>query len=102
MRLLEKARTEDAEFQVAQHPCNLQRASPGGQRLVQLAEPRVDGRRERTHSPAATVVVQPLGDDLGFAQTRQHPPGFAEQVQHLRLLFIITPSASSTLNCRPA
>ena len=82
MRLFEKARTEDAERQVSQHPCNFQRPRPARNRLLQLAEVSVGRRHDRTDTPAAVVVVQALGDGLGPAQALQPPPGFTELVQH--------------------
>ena len=46
MRLCEKARGENAESQVTEAPGDLQRAGAGRQRLVQLAEQRVDVRHD--------------------------------------------------------
>ena len=82
MRLLEKARGEDAELQVSEALGDLQRAGPGRERLVQLAEQRVDVRHERADPASAAVVVQPLGESLGLAQALQRPPDFTELVQH--------------------
>src|SRR6267143_3369675 len=82
MRLFEKARTEDAERQVPQHLGDLQRPRPARKRLVQLTEVPVGRRHDCADTPAAAVVVQPLGEGLGLAQALQPPPGFTELVQH--------------------
>ena len=78
MRLLEIARGEDAESQVPEAPGDLQRAGAGHERLVQLAEQRVDVRHESADPASPAVVVQPLGEGLGLAQALQHPPDFTE------------------------
>jgi hypothetical protein len=82
MRLFEKARGEDAESQVPEAPGDLQRASAGHERLVQLAEIVVDVRHERTDLTAPAVVVQSLGDAFGLAQVLPAPAGIRQLVQH--------------------
>ena len=82
MRLLEINRGEDAESQVAEAPGDLQRTGAGHERLVQLAELRVDVRHERADTASPAVVVQALGESLGLAQALPHPPDFTEQAQH--------------------
>ena len=82
MRLLEKARAEDAQWHVPQDRCEFQRAGPGGVCLVQLAEQRVDVRHERTDAAAPATVAQSPGEHLGLAQALQRPPHFTELVQH--------------------
>ena len=73
---------EDAESQVPEAPGDLQRAGAGHERLVQLAEQRVDVRHERADPASPAVVVQPLGEGLGLAQALQRPPDFTELAQH--------------------
>src|SRR5205823_6614564 len=51
-------------------------------RFVELSEVCLDVRHERADTRAPTVVVQPLGETLGFAQALQRPPGLTELVQH--------------------
>ena len=68
--------------QVPEAPGDLQRAGAGRERLVQLAEQRVDVRHERADPASPAVVVQPLGEGLGLAQALQRPPDFTELVQH--------------------
>ena len=61
MRLLEQARTEDAQLEIPPLPCDRQRPGPRRKRLVQLAEVPVGRRHERTDTPPAAIVMQPLG-----------------------------------------
>ena len=82
LHLLEIRRGEDAKLQVPQLPCDRQRAGPRRARLVQLAQQRVDVRRERVDAPQPALVVQALGEGLGLAQAFQLLPDFTELVQH--------------------
>jgi hypothetical protein len=82
VRLLEIARGDDLESQVSQVLGERQRADPGGKRLIELRELRVDVRHERIDTPALAVVVQSLGKALRLTQALQRTPQLAELVQH--------------------
>src|SRR6266404_1725070 len=82
VRMFETARGLDAESQVPETPGNLQRAGARHERLVQLAEQRVGACQDSADPPSPAVVVQPLGEALGLAQTLQPPPNFTEHAQH--------------------
>src|SRR5882757_1251105 len=86
MHLREKACGKDAKPQVPEAPGDLQRASAGRQPVVQLAEPTVHASHDGADPAAPAVVVHPLGEGLGFAQTLQRPPDFAELDQQLSQL----------------
>src|SRR5687768_13076791 len=86
MHLCEKARGKDAKPQVPEAPGDLQRASAGRKPVVQLAEPAVHAGHDRADPAAPAIVIHPLGEGLGFAQTLQRPPEFAELDYHLSQL----------------
>jgi hypothetical protein len=79
---IEIARGEDAESQVPEALGDPQRARAGHERLIQLAEYGVGDGREGARPASPGVVVQPLGEVLGFAQPPQRPPNVTEMVQH--------------------
>src|SRR2546430_1656377 len=72
----------DLESQVAEAPSDLQRASAGNKRLVQLDKQCMHVRHERTHTSASAVVVQLCSEDLRLAQALQLVPEFTELRQH--------------------
>jgi hypothetical protein len=71
----------DTESHVPEAPGDCQRASARDEALIRFAEERVDIRHERRDPASPAVVVQALGDGLGFAHPLQRPPGFTEIVQ---------------------
>ena len=83
MRLLEIGRGGNAERHVPEALGDLQRASARHERLVELAEQRVDVRNERVDPAAPAIVVQPFGEGLGLAQALQRPPDFSELGQRV-------------------
>src|SRR4029078_9668815 len=78
MHLREKACGKDAEPQVPEAPGELQRASAGRKPVVQLANSAVHARHDGADPAAPAVVVHPLGEGLGFAQTLARTPDFTE------------------------
>ena len=55
----------------------------GRERLVQLAEHRVEAYQGGTDSASPMVVVQPLCEGLGLAQVPQSPADFTELEKHM-------------------
>jgi hypothetical protein len=67
MRLLEKARGEDAESQVPEALGDLQRPGPCYERSVHLAEQQAGDRHKSADEASPAVVVEPLRERLGLA-----------------------------------
>src|SRR5687768_5857250 len=86
MHMREKACGKDAKPQVPKALCYLQRASARRKPFVQLAEPTEHAGHDRAAPAAPPIVVHPLGESLGFAQTLQRAPEFTELDYHLSQL----------------
>ena len=78
VRLLEKARGEDAELQVPRRPRDRQRPAAASERLVQLSALGMGVRHERVHTASPALVVQSRGQGLGLAEALQRPTDLTE------------------------
>ena len=73
----------DAQFQVPEARGEFQRPVAGRERLVQLAEHRVEVYQGGADPASPMVVVQPLREGLGLAQVLQSPADFTELEKHM-------------------